>query len=94
MTKHKKPRRPYKIPEAVEKTAESTLRENLISALADDMIDALNRKIDKYDLTFEEALHATDIVHLSVFAKYIDFRIDMKFDELSKDSKDKRVGIA
>lgn len=94
MIKHKgrQKHRVDKIPEAVEKTVESPPREELIGALADDMLDALNRKIEKYDLTFEEALHATDIVHLSIVAKYIDFKIDMKFDEFGK--PDKKVGIA
>ena len=95
MTKHKRRQkhRVDKIPEAVEKTVESAPREELIGALADDMLDALNRKIEKYDLTFEEALHATDIVHLSIIAKYIGFKIDVKFEEIMK-SQDERIGIA
>ena len=88
---------PSKIPEAVEKTAETTLRENIIAQTADAMLDAMNSKINKHDLTFEEALHASDILHLSIIAKYINFRIDMKFEELLEkfpDVKDRRVGIA
>jgi len=86
-----------KIPEAVEKTDPGRLRENIIAETADDMLDALNSKIQKHDLTFEEALHAADILHLSIVAKYINFRIDIKFEELLdkfSDSKDRRIGIA
>ena len=86
-----------KIPEAVEKTAQTALRENVIAETADAMLDALNAKIEKDDLTFEEALHATDILHLSIIAKYINFRIDMKFEEALEKfstSEDRRAGIA
>jgi len=84
---------PSKIPEAVEKTAETSLRENIIAQTADAMLDALNAKIEKDDLTFEEALHATDILHLSIIAKYINFMIDVKLNELlgSQEAKDRRM---
>lgn len=88
---------PNKIPEAVEKTAERTLRENIIANTTDALLDALNSMIEKHDLTFEEALHASDILHLSIIAKYIDFRLDTKFEEaLEKFStrEDRRAGIA
>jgi len=98
MIKHKhKLRRLDKIPESVEKTDQGKLRENIIAETTDAMLDALNSKIGKHDLTFEEALRAADILRLSVIAKYINFRIDMKFEELLEkfsDFNDRRVGIA
>lgn len=86
-----------KIPESVDKIVDNNnkLRENIIANTTDAMLDALNSNIDKHDLTFEEALHASDLVHLSIIVKYINFRIDMKFEELlekaSKDSKERRM---
>lgn len=86
-----------KIPESVDKIVDNNnkLRENVIANTTDAMLDALNSNIDKHDLTFEEALHASDLVHLSIIVKYINFRIDMKFEELlekaSKDSKERRM---
>jgi hypothetical protein len=90
MTKHKPKHRPRprrfldKIPEAVEKSGEKNLRENIVSNVTDAMLDALNQHIQNHDLTFEEALHAIDIVRLSVIAKYINYRIDARLEELTQ----------
>lgn len=80
-----------KIPESVDKIVDNKLRENIIADTTDAMLDALNSKIDKHDLTFEEALHASDLVYLSIIAKYINFRIDMKLEELKSNDKDRRM---
>jgi hypothetical protein len=84
-----------KIPESIEKTADSKLRENIIADATDAMLGALNIKINKDDLTFEEALHASDLVYLSIIAKYINFIIDMKFEELlekaGRENKERRM---
>ncbi len=80
-----------KIPESVEKNYES--RAYIINKTVDSMLDALNTKIEQHDLTFEEALHATDIIQLSIIAKYIDFRIGDRSIQVTK-SSDKRAGVA
>ncbi len=79
-----------KIPESVDKNHES--RADIINKTVDAMLDALNARIQQYELSFEEALHATDIIQLSIIAKYIDFRIDDRSIHVRK--LDRREGIA
>jgi hypothetical protein len=88
--------RTLKIPESVEKTGEAKARQHTIDETTDAMLDALNSMIEKHDLTFEEALYASDILRLSILAKYINFRIDMKFEEVLEifSAPDRRAGIA
>ncbi|MEM2760498.1 MAG: hypothetical protein QXU32_06640 [Nitrososphaerales archaeon] len=85
--KHGKPkayRYSFKIAESVEKTADSKVRQCIVDETSDELIHAMNRMINKHDLTFEEALHALDIINLSIISKYIDMRIDTKFMGLTK----------
>lgn len=88
--------RTLKIPESVEKTGDVRVRQHTIEETTDVMLDALNNMIEKHDLTFEEALHASDILRLSILAKYINFRIDMKCEEFLEilSAPDRRAGIA
>ncbi len=79
-----------KIPESVDKNLES--RGDIINKTVDSMLDALNARIEQYKLSFEEALHATDIIQLSILAKYIDFRIDDRSIHVRK--LDRKEGIA
>ncbi|MEO0226260.1 MAG: acetyl-CoA carboxylase carboxyltransferase subunit alpha [candidate division WOR-3 bacterium] len=67
--KHGKPkayRYSFKIAESVEKTADSKVRQCIVDETSDELIHAMNRMINKHDLTFEEALHALDIINLIV----------------------------
>lgn len=80
----KNKRKALKVPESVEKTAETPLRRNVVDSTADSILDALNTMIKKHDLTFEEVLHAMDVVHLSIISKYINIRIEMKLEEVLK----------
>lgn len=87
MAKHRHGRKPghaLKIPESVDKTVDEKPRKSIVDATADELLTALNKMINKHDLTFEEALYALDILQLSILAKYVDVRIDMKIDEIMK----------
>jgi len=89
MTKHKhRPKSRYsltvKIPESVEKSADEKLRQGIVDETANELLIALNKMINKHDLTFEEALYALDIIELSVLSKYVNVRIDMRLDEIVK----------
>ena len=89
MTKHKhRPKSRYsltvKIPESVEKSADEKLRQGIVDETANELLIALNKMINKHDLTFEEALSALNIIELSILSKYVDVRIDVKLDEIMK----------